>query len=339
MEKSIQASIAAIEVYNKPDFKYREECFCILMTNAWELLFKARILHNNSNNIRAIICYESCLTKKGSKSKKAKIKTNRCGNPLTIDVFKSMEILSLDEACNANVELLIEVRDNSVHFINQDSLFSQKVLEIGTACLRNYVNLIQQWFDYDLSKFNFYLMPISFFQPSEIENISISRTSKPTEKLLNFIVEKEIKHPSDVQKLFNVSLRLETKFVKSFSPNATEVFMTNNPNVTHIYLSEGEMLTKYPFDYNLLYNECKNRYVDFKVNEKYHSIRKKAESDPKLFYKRELDPGNPKSAYKKRYGNGILEKLDQHYTKHEKNQSRIVSAKLQDALTTRKTTV
>ena len=44
LEKSINAIIAAIEVYNKPSFAYREESFSILDTNAWELLLKARIL-------------------------------------------------------------------------------------------------------------------------------------------------------------------------------------------------------------------------------------------------------------------------------------------------------
>ena len=35
-EKSVQAAVAAIEVYNKPDFRFREEAFCLLMTSAWE---------------------------------------------------------------------------------------------------------------------------------------------------------------------------------------------------------------------------------------------------------------------------------------------------------------
>lgn len=29
LEKSVHAALSAIEVYNKPDFKYREESFCI----------------------------------------------------------------------------------------------------------------------------------------------------------------------------------------------------------------------------------------------------------------------------------------------------------------------
>ncbi len=42
LDKSVQAAISAIEIYNKPDFKYREESFSILMVNAWELLLKAK---------------------------------------------------------------------------------------------------------------------------------------------------------------------------------------------------------------------------------------------------------------------------------------------------------
>ena len=42
VNKSVQAAIAAIEIYNKPNFFYREEAFSLLMTNAFELLFKAK---------------------------------------------------------------------------------------------------------------------------------------------------------------------------------------------------------------------------------------------------------------------------------------------------------
>jgi len=44
LEKSIQAVLSAIELYNKPIFSYREESFSILMVNAWELLLKAKKL-------------------------------------------------------------------------------------------------------------------------------------------------------------------------------------------------------------------------------------------------------------------------------------------------------
>jgi hypothetical protein len=47
LENSISAILSAIEIYNKPDFKYRNEIFVILTVNAWELLLKSKILKDN----------------------------------------------------------------------------------------------------------------------------------------------------------------------------------------------------------------------------------------------------------------------------------------------------
>ncbi len=42
VDRAIAATVSAIEIYNKPDFRYRAETFCILAINGWELLFKAK---------------------------------------------------------------------------------------------------------------------------------------------------------------------------------------------------------------------------------------------------------------------------------------------------------
>lgn len=75
--------LAGIEVYNKPDFKYREETFSLLMLNAWELLLKARLLHTNGNDPRCLYVYESRMTASGERSKKQYIRRNHAGNPMT----------------------------------------------------------------------------------------------------------------------------------------------------------------------------------------------------------------------------------------------------------------
>ena len=62
--------LSAIEIYNKPDFKYREETFAILAINSWELLLKARLLKLNSYRINSIYCYKPYINKNGEKSKK-----------------------------------------------------------------------------------------------------------------------------------------------------------------------------------------------------------------------------------------------------------------------------
>src|ERR1700739_3756668 len=87
VEKATQAAVAAIEVYNKPGFTYREETFAILMLNAWELLLKARILKENKNKLRSIEVWETRSTKDGNG--KLAPKKNRSGNAITVSVLSA----------------------------------------------------------------------------------------------------------------------------------------------------------------------------------------------------------------------------------------------------------
>lgn len=59
LEKSIACAVSAIEIYNKPDFKYREETFAILMINAWELVLKAKMIKDAHNNLKVIYVKEN----------------------------------------------------------------------------------------------------------------------------------------------------------------------------------------------------------------------------------------------------------------------------------------
>jgi hypothetical protein len=141
VEKSIAASIFAIEVYNKPDFKYREETFSVLMTNAWELLLKAKLIKDNGENPASIV-----------EMPDGKPKLNRSGNPMTyglryvLDKIYQQPGNALTNPCYENVLLLVEVRDNAIHFINKDLYFSRRIQDIGTASLRNYLSLVGEWF-------------------------------------------------------------------------------------------------------------------------------------------------------------------------------------------------
>ncbi len=85
--------MAAIEIYNKPDFYYREETFSILIINAWELILKARILQLSGNRISAIMEYERRLRADGSMSDMLYRKKNRSGNHVSIGLFQAHDTL------------------------------------------------------------------------------------------------------------------------------------------------------------------------------------------------------------------------------------------------------
>lgn len=49
VDKSIEAFIMGLEIYNKPTIKYRIEGFSFFICNAWELMLKAELLNRNED--------------------------------------------------------------------------------------------------------------------------------------------------------------------------------------------------------------------------------------------------------------------------------------------------
>jgi len=319
LDKSIHAAISAIEIYNKPDFKYREESFSILMVNAWELLLKSRILQENNNNLKSIYVVDHNKTRKDGKPYKyPKYKTSRSGNYLTIDIKNAIKETNLHRALEENLHLLIEIRDNAVHFLNKSKLFEKKVLEIGTASLRSYVEMVNKWFDRDLSKYNFFLMPISFFHHHEMKSFSINDQDKQHKKLLEYIASKEKEFPSDETNTHNISLVIETKWKRSKSVEALTgiKYDEENPDITFNYEAEQKFQRKYPWSWTEgLKPKLKERYKNLKFNREFWDLKKELEKDDNFCGERPLDWNKPNGTTKKFYSTNILKEFDKHYTK------------------------
>jgi len=319
LEKSIQAALSAIEIYNKPDFKYREESFAILMVNAWEILLKAKILRDNDNKLNSLYVLDNSKKRKDGKPlKRPPYKRNRSVNYVTVDIFGALKRVNAEERLRETIETLVEIRDNSIHFYNESKLFEKKLLEIGTANLKSYVTAVNEWFDYDLSQYNFYLMPISFFHPYEMESFSIENEDQQHKNLLEFIAQKEVENPSDENAKHNITLQLETKFVRSTSVDSLKFRRTDDENadMTIKVESEDEFRRKWPWDYtNELKPRLKKRYSDIKFDQYFRSIMRQLEQYKKFCNVRYLDWNNPKSQTKKFYSTQILEKFDEYYTK------------------------
>lgn len=318
LHKSVSAMIAAIEIYNKPDFKYREETFSILALNAWELLFKAKILASKKNKLRELYEYQKIKRKDGTTSKKNYIKRNRAGNPMTISIGKAIAKIEneglgkIDPAIKANLDALIEIRDNSIHLINISSDLSKAVQEIGTATLQNFICIIKEWFNYDLSQYNFYLMPLAFFREHDtVSTIALTPEQTNIAKYFTSLFRTQDNFSS--KKGYAVTLELNVKLKRSSLPTAARLILGNNPSAIPVTLSEEDIRDRYPWDYKVLTERLSERYVDFKVNQKYHSIRKDLLDDKQYAMLRFLDPGNPKSAKKYFFSTNIINEFDKHY--------------------------
>jgi len=318
-KKAEAALLAAIELYNKPEFRYREEAFAILALNAWELLLKAKLVAESGNQARALYSYERRPTKKGVPSKKLYVRRNRTGNVHTIGLgqviaeLENSRGIRLARAVRDNLNGLTEIRDNAVHYINPGPHLSKQVLELGTASIKNFIELSKVWFQMDLSSYNLYLMPIGFVGAPGV-GTAISTT--PDEERLVQYLATLVRDSADHQNMgFHVALEVNLSFKRSTANGTAHVVVTKDPNATKVVLTDEEIRKIYPWDYAELTRRLANRYIDFRANQKYHDIRKPLKTDPKFVRVRFLDPGNPRSAKKEFYNPNIVAEFDKHYTR------------------------
>ena len=318
--KAEAAMLAAIEIYNKPDFTYREETFAILMLNAWELLLKAKLLADNGNRSRCLYVYEARKRRDGTNTSKLYMKRNRTGNVQTISLGNCVAQLDkaqasrLNPAIKANLDALIEIRDNAVHFVNASLQLAKQVLEIGTAAVRNFIELAKRWFKHDFSQYNLYLMPIGFISgPAVVAGINLSADEKNLISYLGKLTTDPVITTASTSG-FHVALELNMTFKRSPTDTAYAVAVTNDPSAPKVTLSEEDVRKRYPWDYRELAKRCKARYVGLLENSAFHTIRKPLLGDERFVKSRYLDPGNPKSARKDFYNPNILGEFDKHYT-------------------------
>jgi hypothetical protein len=307
--------LSAIEIYNKPNFSYREETFAILAVNAWELILKAYLLKKCFYKMENLYVMESVLKLNGEKSTRKKPKLNRANNPMTIglfDVIKKIEDRGtiISENLKNSIESLVELRDNAIHFHNEKEI-SKELQELGFACIKNYMNIIKNWkIEIDLSNYNFYLMPLAYLD-SKIEVSSI--TTEEVKKYIDFVKNKVNTTTDDD---YTIAISIDIQFNKSNSFDA--IGMRYEQDGIPITLTEEDIRSRFPMVTKQLTDNAKNRYSDFKQDKRFNDLMKSIKPNDKLCYVRQLDPENVKSNKKPFYSTNIWQVLDKKYTKKPK---------------------
>lgn len=323
---------AAIEVYNKPKFEYREETFSILAVNAWELLLKAFILKSHSNKISEILQYECIKKKDGTKGKRLVIAKNTAGNSRTISLgeaisrIRSINSNALDSVLLSNLDGLVALRDNAIHFFNDNVQLKIRVHELGAAGVKNFVTFLHEWFDVDLTNINFTLLPLAFVQPKHLDNALISTEEENVIKLLNFLEENL--DPVGVKE-YDYSLCFDIVYKSKKKGVGIPVINSNLPNAIPVRFDDSELLKSFPWDYDELIVKLRNRYSNFKQNDAFYKIKNKIENDPKLCVTRFLDPIKRIGTKKKYYSQNVINEFDNHYErKKEKRKSKKKETKI-----------
>lgn len=208
LDKSEEAFLMAIEVYNKPTIKYRLEGFAFFICNAWELLLKAKMLSDGKN-----IYY--------SDKPNRTISLSNCVN----SIFTNDK-----DPIRKNLEILIGLRNTTTHYV---------IKEMDTIYLpfmqSNVLNYSQKLFDYfkrDITeKIN------SSFMTLVVNNEEIS-----DEKILsnygNNIFDRYMKVKKETQKI--ISDNSNEKLAIKIDLNVKIVKDKNDAQTTFRIAKDGE---------------------------------------------------------------------------------------------------
>lgn len=192
LDKSEEAFLMAIEIYNKPTIKYRLEGFAFFICNAWELLLKAKMLNEGKS-----IYYPD--------------KPNRT---ISLSNCVSSVFTNDKDPIRKNLEILIGLRNTTTHYVikEMDTIY----LPFMQSNVLNYSQKLFDYFERDITeKIN------SSFMTLVVNNEEIS-----DEKILsnygNNIFDRYMKVKNETQKIISdnsneklaIKIDLNVKIVK-----------------------------------------------------------------------------------------------------------------------------
>ena len=165
LEKSKEAFLMAIEIYNKPSIKYRVEGFSFFICNAWELMLKARIIKTHGTDA---IYYKDNLAR-------------------TITLENCIKLVFTNEhsPIRKNLLRIVDLRNTSTHFIVEE--YEMVYIPLFQACVLNYTEKMQEFHNIDITELipqNFLTLSVSMKSLDEAE-IRAKYPGQIAERLIN----------------------------------------------------------------------------------------------------------------------------------------------------------
>ena len=321
IQNSIAAYFAAIEIHNKPNIPYRYETTTLLLFNAWELILKAFI--------RKYIKNRSIFENDGRTISFSKAVTyvNESLNRQKANSFTAIK---------ENLSLIEEYRNNIAHFYRES--LEPQVFMLLARCALNYVEFVKEYFGKDIiDKEGLFIMPLGFklpFKPQDflskkaVSSVYSEEAKKFIEKIIKVVqdlkdqnIEESVVlgfsvYMESVKKISNSDLLVaitsldeaDAKFVK-----VSKFQLVNDPNAQKVYLSDEEIINKYPLTYNDVFVKCKEQIPGFKQNNEFYDIMRKLKQNPTFSYQRKLNPISKKTSTTFLYSEKIIDEIKKEY--------------------------
>lgn len=250
IEKSIEAFILGIELYNKPTIKYRIEGFSYFICNAWELMLKAHLLKNNIN-----IYYKD--------------NPNR-----TISLNETIEKIYSDKytRIRLNLNKIIDLRNISTHFITQD--YEVKYAPLFQACVLNYINEIKKFHNKDITTYiteNFLTISTSY-DPLSNEQIKLKYIPEIAQKFIEQANEIDVLTNTYNSEKFSINIQQKLYFTRKKDQADFTVQVNNNSkNKVAIVKELKDPADTHKYSYNNVITAVKERLKKHNIHLGYYA--------------------------------------------------------------------
>ncbi len=315
------AMFAAIEIHNKPIFKYRYEVCTLLMTNAWELALKSYI----AKELQAVK-----LVKKDGTTKPFL----DCLACVASKLGKSFE------PTKHNLEILYEYRNKVAHF------YASELETVILGLLKSAVIFFSDFMEDQLGEKlyeaeNLILLPIGFKKPiSPLDFLSNQSAAKHSSSEVKAFLESIKKSSEYLQKqgfedsiIVNYSMALVaesriknadlTAAINNAVPQGNVIAvqnvistanLTNEPSAKQLRLSEESVYDNlFTYTYHDVVDAARKKFSNFTMVKQFHDIMRDLKKNANLARTRLLNPKNPNGTHQTFYSKTLLDELGKFY--------------------------
>jgi hypothetical protein len=322
LSNSKQSMIASIELYNKPQFPYREEVFVILLVNAWELLLLAILSHKKKR------IFQKKIRDKPYKTLKF------------FDAFKQAksyfpENLTL-KAVEENLNLIKKYRDNAIHYYNSEKL-PHCMYVLAQAAIINYREIVRHIFNQDLAdRMNLVLLPLSFGGPPNFVEFFKNRKSNDSlsAELINILQSLEKDNVDTRAFITHCNVNFQSS-KKIDSGDLTATIVPNDPAAISVNRPPSNPDDSYPFLQSDIIGS-KNKNPHHKLNKKINSYTFQAiswknkwdkPSCNEYYYRSKKHSSSPRYSQKalnliNDYSDDEIKKIEEEYKGRSKNRKK-----------------
>lgn len=296
VEKSVEAFILGLEIYNKPTIRYRIEGFSFFASNAWELMLKAYLIK-----------------KEGEQAIYFKDKVDR-----TIDLSAVIKRIYTNnkDPLRVNLERVIDLRNTSTHFITED--YETVYAPLFQANVINFTRELERKHGIDITDHiaqNFLTLSVSLESITD-DQIRAKYSSEMAERFITMRNNVEFQDELTGSNS-RYSIPIEQKFyITKNEDDADFTVAVDRTSDTHLAVAKElrDPSKSHKLSFNNLTTAINDRieasHINYKVTHYVNSHKKIRTNfttgDSQLFIKFYSMKENPTYAYKHVIGKGTL---------------------------------